>query len=479
MSYRLLLFLMVVCLAATVFLMVTPVQKLGAMGGLSSLPEIPVPKTPKSIAKLELEAPLGLLVLDQSGSMIKMDPEFIQTLASEIFVYFFAHLIKEDVAPASTSSIHFATLLYPHIDNDEAINTPGRDLSVLTWPSSINSDSRWLHIEATPSGASKASEILQQRFEEVMGKPGSDRRRGQVTPHRDVGPAVATLTKEYRQQMGDNAEIFVVYMTDAGEDPDFLPAQEYISQNVPGVQLAAAPLEHREDADQLIPDFLRALRLDEIDVTKTAKGDGFDLETFNGRPVPFLVSSRSKPEVTTDTGAIVPVYGRNGLYYGLCDPKDAAFTGARLLKVRSDRGLTAIHVFRRPWWELKLEPHYYDMLDEDAIPRAILSYISDSSLNNPQPKVATVTTKDGQIIADIALNWDSSSRSFIGNLPAATAFPTTETEFVLICKQDQGAELRLPFTALRTVRLRYVDKTTGKSSLTADHLSFFPMHQKP
>lgn len=479
MGYRFLLILMVILLAPAGYLVVVPRQKLGAMGGLINLPEIPAPATPKSMAKLELETPLGILVLDQSGSMKTSDPEFIQSLASEVFVFFFAHLIKEDTAPSSRDGIHAATLFYPRIDHKGAIRVAGRDMSLLSWPLSTAPDKRWLRIDPTPSGATQASDAIQQRFEEVMGKIGRDMRNGEDTPHKDVAPAVVALAQDYRQQMGAKAEIFVVYMTDAGTDVQFLSAQQEILRSVPGVHLAAAPLVNRQDADNLIPSFLRALQLDELDVTTEAKGQGFDLTAFGGRPVPFLVSSRTKPEVMTDTGVAVPVFGRNGLYYGICDPKEAKFAKSRLLKVKSDWGLEMVRVFRRPWWELKLEPHYYDMLDGSTVPRVSLSYISGDRPDLSQARTATVTTRSGRTVGGFAMTWDEGLRSFTGPLPGAAEFPVEESEFLLLCKQDKGDELRLPFTVLRTVRLRFVDRTTGKSSRTADYLSFFPMHQKP
>lgn len=479
MGYRLLLILMAILLAPAGFLMVVPVQKLGAMGGLIRLPEVPAPTTPKSMATLELEAPLGLLVLDQSQSMVGTDPEFIQSLASEVFAFFYAHLIKEDTAPGSRGKIHLATLLYPRIDHKEAVPVNRLDLSVLTWPAASGGDPRWLRVEASPAGASQASSAVQQRFETIMGRPGKDLRDGGGTPHEDVGPGVVALVEEYRRQMGAAAEIYVVYMTDAGDDPRFPPAQQHILQHVPEVKLASAPLQNRRDADNLIPSFLRALQLDELDVTNEAKGAGFDMTTFGGRPVPFLVSSHSKPEVTTDAGVSVPAHGRNGLFYGICDPKDPSFAKSRLLKVSANWGGETVRVFRRPWWELKLQPHYYDMLDGNSVPEAVLSYVSGNEPEDSGPRTAEVKSLNGQVLATVPLHWNAASRSFAGRLPGPDVFPPSETEFVLVCRQNKGDELQLPFTVLRTVRLRYIDRSTGKSSRTADYLSFFPMHQKP
>jgi len=479
MGYRLLLILMVILLAPAGYLLVVPRQKLGSMGGLIRVPEIPAPEIPKSMAKLELEAPLGILVLDQSGSMRKTDPEFIQSLASEVFVFFFAHLIKEDTALTSRDKIHIATLFYPRINHKAVTRVDGRDMSQVSWPPSTGSDTRWLRIDPNSSGATQASAAVQSRFEEVMGKKGNDLRNGEVTPHEDVGPTVAAVAREYRRQMGSSAEIYVVYMTDAGTDVKFLPAQEHILRNVPGVHLAAAPLENRRDADNLVPSFLRALQLDEIDVTSKAKGQGFDLTTFRGRPVPFLVSSRSKPEVMTDDGVPVPVFGRSGLYYGICDPQEPEFSKSRLLLFKNGLGLEMVRVFRRPWWELKMEPHYYDMLEENSVPRAILSYVSGDLPDASQARTVIITTKGGREVARVPMAWDDGLRAFTCPLPDATDFPAEESEFVLLCRQSRGEDLRLPFTALRTVRLRFVDRVTGKSSRTADYLSFFPMHQKP
>lgn len=479
MGYRLLLLLMVLLLAPAGYLLVVPVQELGAMGGLIRLPEIPAPATPKSMAKLELESPLGILVLDQSRSMVTNDPEFIQSLASEVFAYFYAHLIKEDTAPGSEEKIHLATLFYPRINHREAVTMKGLDLSVLFWPAPTGGDKRWLRVEASTAGASQASAAIQQRFEAVMGKQGQDLRNGGNTPHEDVGPGVVALVQDYRQRMGANAEIYAVYMTDEGDNPGFPAARQHILQNLPGVKLASAPLKNSRDADNLIPSFLRALQLDEIDVTKEASGAGFDMTTFGGRPVPFLVSSSVKPEVMTDAGVPVPVYGRNGLFYGICDPKDAQFAKSRLLKITPGWGAETVRVFRRPWWELKMQPHYYDMLDANTVPEAMLNYVSGNDPENLCPRNVEVTTRNGQILAHLTLNWDAASRSFTGRLPGPDVFPASETEFILICKQDKGEKLQLPFTALRAVRLRYVDRSTGKTSRTADHLSFFPMHHKP
>jgi hypothetical protein len=477
MGFRLLSLLLLLLLAPAAFLFVVPRQKLGAMGGFMRLPDIPAPTTPKSMAKLALESPLGVLVLDRSQSMQGNDPDFIQSLASEVFVFFFAHLIKEDTAPTSLDKIHIATLLYSSVKYKGLPTVGNFDVTALTWPGSTAGDKRWLHLAPTSAGADQAGMAVERRFEQIMGKKGHDLREG-ATPHDHAARATALLVGEYRKRFGPSAEAYVVFMTDA-VDAGFEQAQRRIAQTVPNVHLAAAPLQSRSDADNMIPSFLRALQLDEKDVTTEATKNGFDMATFGNRPVPFLVSSRSKPKVVTDTGVTVPVHGRDGLFYGICNPNDSAFAKSRRLRVEAGWGLVKVRVFRRPWWELKMEPHYYDMLDEKGAPKAILAYTSNDKPADASPRSASVMTQSGQLLAEFPLAWDQNTAAFTGVLPGAEKFPTSESDFMLVCKQDRGAELRLPFTVMRAVRVRYLDRTTGKTSRTAAYMPFFPMSQKP
>lgn len=474
MKWRLLLlvFGLIVLLLPGALFLIRPVAKFrGVEKWLPPQVSAPAPVPPKAQMSLGYHAPLGLLILDCSGSMKDNDPRFRQSLASEVFAYFFSSLIADDTAPTSREKIHFATVVYPMLASlrGRLEQPPKTNAAALRWPD--KNGLRWLNL----GGASTATRVdsIATTFRELMGEPGHELRNGGSTPYDAAFAATQMLIRDYRAAFGQNAEVFAVFMTDFDSG-----GQERVLHGIQGVHVESCHLLSPAEADQQIPRFLAAFQLEESEATSDFLGGGFDIRAFGDRPVPVLMDSDRMPKLTTEDGQAVEVRGRDGIFYAVCDPRDPRFAASRLLRVSGGGKPSRVRVFRRPCWELALKPHFYDLLSNDPPPRISLIYRSALPPAEQTPKSVQVLNKAGRKVADVTLSYDSGTGSFIGLLPSRDAFSGKDEDYT-VTANTAGQTLEFPFKVMRYLRLRFRHRESGAENLQIESAPYFPMQRQP
>lgn len=175
--------------AAAVFLALRPAAQLAGW----TKPELgsPPPKVEpdRVIPRRNYRSPLGLLILDRSGSMVKLDPKFFQSVAAEAFAFFFTRLIGDEVHPDDYDKMHFAVVLYPGMEQDGPGTRMLSDTGEMEGADAViwgQNGGLWLQVarsaQTWKSDASESSRIVEEHLRSILGEPGAYKRRGTRYP---------------------------------------------------------------------------------------------------------------------------------------------------------------------------------------------------------------------------------------------------------------------------------------------------------
>jgi hypothetical protein len=433
------------------------------------------------------KAPLGLLVLDTSGSMQQWDKGFSQALAAEIFTYFFTRLGPQECAPGQIERANVAVVMFPG-------RSRKGDALALNWPGENGTEKPWLPV--LPKGRQGAEAIgntlktFTEQTTKWIGKPGdSDPRGGADTPHEAAAMATDGVIDQYRTAFGNDANVFVVYFTDGQAEPPqsgsklrhlefrpitatgglayFLASKEKDTFVRYYVGSSEAPVD-------MVSGFLKGLELNAKDVTR---------EFVNGYPLgatrqllPLVISGRKfkkPPVLISDTGHRIQTRGWGGTYYTMIDPASSELAGAKSLafEEKSMAGDSKVTLFERGTWSLSVEPYQQSLLDTGNPPIVRVKF------NGPPPAVGTLAAAKlkqagGGKIADLPLIASSSGewQAKIQGLEKLRDGSDYEVRWT----SPAGTELKYGFEVLREFDIRFIDTRNQKTGPRVEGWTFLP-----
>lgn len=437
------------------------------------------------------KAPLGMLVLDTSGSMRQWDKSYSQALAAEIFTYFFTRLGPQECDPGQIERANVALVVFPGVSRKG-------DALALDWPSDDGSKKPWLPVLAKGRQGTEAIETTLKTFAEQtakwIGKPDQkDPRRGEDTPHEAAAKATDGLIAQYRAKFGKDANVFVVYFTDGqAEAPKSDSKLKHLEfRPIPnarfetgGQAYCLASKEHETfvryyvgNSDtplNMVSGFLKGLELNAKDVTKDfAKG----YSLVSSRQLQPLVISggdwKKPPVLVSDTGHRIETRGWGDTYYTLIDPASSDLAGAKSLTFEEKnipRGCS-VTLFERGTWSLCVEPYQQSLLNSSAPP------IVKVRFNGPPPQIAVVASARlkmamGGHIADLPLEaagpgeWQAK----IQGLEKLRDGSDYEVRWI----SPAGTELKYGFEVLREFDVRFIDTRNQKTGPKVEGWTFLP-----
>lgn len=437
------------------------------------------------------KAPLGLLVLDTSGSMKEWDKNFSQALAAEIFTYFFARLGPQECDPGQIDRANVAVVMFPGTARKG-------DASPLNWPGENGTSKLWMPVLTPGRKGNEAIASTLKTFTEQtskwIGKPGArDPRRGGDTPHAAAAKAADAVIDEYRTEFGNDANVFVVYFTDgqAEAPPSGLKLRHLEFQPIPNARFEtggqAYCLASQErgtfvryyvgNSDtplNMVSGFLKGLELNSKDVTQ---------EFANGYPLagirqlqPLVISGgkwKTPPVLVSDTGYRIETRGWGDTFYTMIDPASPELAEAKSLSFEDKNrvGNTQTTLFERGLWSLSVEPYQQSLLDAGAPPTVRVKFSGPPpSLSELSP--ARLQMAGGSKIADFTLvatvpgEWQAK----IQGLEKLRDGSDYEVRWA----SPAGTELKYGFEVLREFDIRFIDTRNQKTGPRVEGWTFLP-----
>jgi hypothetical protein len=485
--FRLSILAVLIFLAAMWFVMdvFTPLPQAQRLGGTRSAKTAETgPVLAPASAELRgraMHTPLAVLVLDLSGSMVKLDKEFRETTASEIFSFFFAKLSRRDVPAAEVDRIHLALLFFP--------GDPSKEIAALEpW------DGRpWCQVARGLATFDADMDVALNRISSVLdrriGHPGGQDKRNGGTPHAAAITACDKVIEDYRREVAANADVFVMYFTDGQLDdsetvklpgrgaklrhlavrqaPGFVPGVYEVASKSPGVEVTFALLQN-EAPHVLIDRFLRALRLEAFE--DSAKfTSGFPTTEVN-QPLPLVIRTKTgffkkggKPTLVTDRGEAIALRGSGDTFYTLLDPSDAALRNANSLRLEGNSAKDAtVTLYRRAQWLLSITPPVFGMLDQQQRPEVRLQFTGKEMPQIGPNPIAKLEDESGAVRHEVQLAWDASRSLYAGSVPEFTKLLGRDQYFAR-WDDGEGGVLRYPLRVTTDFDLRFVDQTNQKT----------------
>lgn len=427
-----------------------------------------------------IHTPLALLVLDVSGSMMA-DKGFKETLAAEIFSYFFARLSKKDVPPGERTKINMALVFFP-----KGRATTGIDQELWDgkpWITLAASEATY-DTEAN-SALDRVSAALDRHIGHIGGR---DHREGTGTPHEEAVMACDRIVSEYRREFGADANVFAVYFTDEALNEnqrrmcanvrhlDFQqvgilqetgrPAYGIVAKS-PGVELIHYLWENQEP-HVMIDHFLAGLRLEPANVTADF-AKGFPRDRVN-QLLPLVIRTKSgffskarRPKLMTDAGVEIPLRGEGDTYYVALDPDDSALASAQSLHLEGVNVSTCVvTLYRRAQWQLSVAPPVCGLLDQQAHPEVRLEFSGQTMPQLTGEQVAVIEGSQGPEIARVALSWDGTRKLFAGPLPDIKKL-IGRSDYFARWEEPGGETLKYPFHVSLDFDVRFLDETNQKT----------------
>ncbi len=446
----------------------------------ASLADPPAPKA--TTHTLNLDAPLGMLVLDVSGSMRGWnralgdwdlskanDPDFIQTLASEAFAYFFAHQMMAEARQGGARHTHLSVMMYPALPGDAH-----KGCRVINW------DDKGMFLPLFPRGdATDIPSSLQKisaRLRSEMGDPANDLRVGMLTPHKDAIDQAVAVAEAYRK-LHPAAPIYSVFMTDE-EKPEFRQQANELTKFT--TFSTAVAIKDRTECERMLPEFLKALDLEEKDATADFKSTGYTLRASD-RPVPVVILSDGRPQLSSGSSQdTLDVLGRDGIFYTVLDPSlICGKSSAAKVRVTSP-GVKQVLVFTRGAWLLQVSPAVVKLADPKPA-KVTLAYTGTPKEQLPATQVCRLLDETGLELGLLDLQRDPASDTplYQSDLEHANEFEAAGgSRFALEC-QVQGVKgmrpvCRAEFSVAKVLRLRFYHRDESQSGATIDRIPLYP-----
>jgi len=436
------------------------------------------------------KAPLGLLVLDTSGSMRDWDKSYSQALAAEIFAYFFARLVPQECAPGQIEKANVAVVMFPG-------KARKGDAETLIWPRDGGTAKPWLPVlSAGQQGSDAIANTLKTFTEQTTkwtGKPGSkDPRNGADTPHGAAAKAADAVIDQYRASFGNDANVFLVYFTDgqveAADRNTKLRHLEF--KAIPDTRLGDGSQAHglasqepgtavryfigvNETPFDMVSGFLKGLDLNAKDVTQEF-AKGYPLGS-NRQLKPLVISGgkwKTPPVLVSDTGHRIETRGWGETFYTMIDPASPELTGAKSLTFEKNTGGNCkVTLFERGMWSLCVEPYQQSLLDASTPPLVRVKF------SGPPPTVGT--------LASARLHMAGGPK--IANLPLIAAEPGQwqaeiqglgklhdGSDYKIRWVTPAGTELSYGFEVLREFDIRFIDTRNQKTGPRVEGWTFLP-----
>lgn len=436
------------------------------------------------------KAPLGLLVLDTSGSMKEWDKSFSQALAAEIFAYFFARLGPQECNPGQLEHAHLAVVMFPG-------KTRRSDAETLIWPGANGPAKPWLPVMAPGKQGGDAITSTLGMFTaqttKWTGKPGAkDPRNGADTPHGSAASAADAVIDQYRTDFGKDSNVFVVYFTD---EPAKANAR---NANLMHVEFKPMPNTRFEDGSdayglvtrepgtivryfvgkeespfEMVSGFLKGLELNAKDVTQEFT-KGYPLDAAR-QLQPLVISGgnwKTPPVLVSDKGQRIETRGWGETFYTMIDPASPELAGARSLSFEKGAGNNCkVTLFQRGMWSLSVEPHQQSLLEAAGPPRVRVAF-SGPPPAHVELAPARLQVKGGAEIAKLELiaaapgQWQAEI-SGLQKLRDGTNYEIRWTT-------PPGTELSYGFEVLREFDIRFIDTRNQKTGVRVDGGTFLP-----
>ncbi len=437
------------------------------------------------------KAPLGLLILDTSGSMERWDKNFSQALASEIFAYFFARLCPQECDAGQLDRAHVAMIVFPGSERR-------KDADTLSWQGAGAAPKSWMPVCAAGRQDADSIAATLQGFSDAAskwtGRPGMrDPRNGNDTPHAAAAASADRLIDQYRAEHGSDANIFAVYFTDEPIPTDnrgsglrhleFKPMQ--------GIQLAGggaafglaakAPgifvkhfLGANETALDMASNFLMGLELQPKDVTADFKS-GYRLDEASGLQ-PLVISGgkwKSAPLLVASNGHRIQTRGWGDTFYTMIDPSSPELAGAATLAFENPPGDNVkVVLFQRGVWKLRVEPYQQSLLDGARPPHVLVEFTGPPRSTDTILQSAALLDQRGEKILGIPLARTGPNQW--GGLIAGHEKLRDNSDYVVSWQSPSGKELTYPLQILREFDVRFIDSRNNMTGSRVDGWTLLP-----
>lgn len=437
------------------------------------------------------KAPLGLLVLDTSGSMRQWDKGYSQALAAEIFTYFFTRLGPQECDAGQIERANVAVVMFPGRSRQG-------DALALNWPGEKGTEKPWLPV--LPKGRQGAEAIgntlktFTEQTTKWIGKPGDrDPRRGEDTPHDAAAMATDLVIDQYRSEFGNDANVFVVYFTDGqAEAPksgsklrhlEFRPipntrfetgGQAYCLESKEKDTFVRYYVGSSDTPLNMVSGFLKGLELNAKDVTQEFT-KGYPLGSTR-QLQPLVISGekfKKPPVLISDAGHRIQTRGWGGTYYTMIDPASPELAGAKSLAFedKSMAGDSKVTLFERGTWSLSVEPYQQSLLDAGAPPIVRVKF------NGPPPTIgalaaASLKQAGGGKIADLSLV-ASAPGEWQAKIQGLEKL-RDGSDYEVCWISPAGTELKYGFEVLREFDIRFIDTRNQKTGPRVEGWTFLP-----